>query len=226
MKRNILAYALSASALFTASACSSLVNGPGDGMTIAETHPITVNSQVVTLTIDTDATTSDISDIDAARLRAFANAYLQKGHGPVTVTAPSGTGEDLDGQEAASDIRKALHAAGVPWSAITGATYRTGGGESGQQIVVSYTHYVATPSECGDWSGLRKRGYKNLRSPNMGCATMNNFAAMIADPRDLIAPANEQPSDATARVRAVEAFRAGEVTASEIDQTIQSEVSE
>jgi len=224
MNRTVIKYSLVVSVLILSSACSSMFNGPEDTLTVAETHPISVDSQVVTLTIDADATTSDISGVDKARLRAFAVAYLREGHGALTVTAPSGTGDDLDGQEAASDIRKALHEAGVPWSAIAGATYRTGGGENGQQLIVSYTHYVATPSDCGDWSGLRMRDYKNLRTPNYGCATMNNYAVMIADPRDLITPADEQPGDATARVRAIEEYRAGNVTASETDQAIQTQV--
>jgi len=224
MNRIVIKYSLAVSVLMLSSACAGF-NGPENALTVAEEHPISVDSQVVTLTIDADASTVDVSGVDKARLRAFAVAYLQKGHGPLTITAPSGTGDDLDGQEAASDIRKALHEAGVPWSAISGATYRTGGGENGQKLIVSYTHYIATPSECGDWSGLRKRDYKNLRTPNFGCATMNNYAAMIADPHDLIAPADEQPGDATARVRAIEQYRAGEVTSSETDQAIQTQVS-
>jgi len=208
-----------------AASCVGGFNGPQHARTISEEHPISVDSQVVTLTIDVDDTMSDISDVDRARLRAFADAYMRDGHGPLAVTAPSGTGDDFDGQEAAADIRSALHKAGVPWSAISGATYRTGGAADGDQLILSYTHYVATPSECGLWSGLTKRRYRNLRTPNMGCATMNNYAAMIADPHDLIAPAQSDPADATAAVRAIDLYRTGEVTASEIDDAINSEAS-
>ncbi len=224
MNRTVIKSSLAVTALLLSSACSSFFNGPEDALSVAQEHPISVDSQVVTLTIAADATTSDISATDMARLRAFAVDYLRNGHGPLTITAPSGTGEDLDGQEAAADIRKALNDAGVPWEAISGATYRTGG-DNGDQLIVSYTHYVATPSSCGNWSGLRSRDYSNLRMPNFGCATMNNYAAMIADPHDLIAPADEQPGDATARVRAIEAYRDGELTVSQTDQNIQSQVS-
>ena len=206
--------------LLSAVSCAGPFNGPQHALSVAETHPISVDSQVVTLTIDTDPTTSDISNVDRARLRAFADAYMVNGHGPLTITAPSGTGGDFDGQERAADIRQALNDAGVPWSALGGATYRTGAAAENTQLILSYTHYVATPSVCGDWTGTRGRDYRNLRSPNLGCATMNNYAAMIADPHDLIAPGESDPRDGEAVVRAIELYRTGEVTASESDSNI------
>ena len=225
MKNSSIKTSVALTALLLTSACASAFNGPEDAMSVAEQHPIAVDSQVVTLTVDPDLTTDDLSSLDSARLKAFATSYLRDGHGPLTITAPSGSGSDRDSEEASSDIRKALHAAGVPWSALGGATYRTGDA-TGKQVVVSYTHYVATASECGKWSGVRARDYKNLRMPNFGCATMNNYAAMIADPHELLASANESEPDATSRVRAIEAFRAGEVSVTETDDTILQQVSE
>lgn len=205
---------LTASAMFTVSCAGGAFNGPEDALTVAETHPISVDSQVVTLTIDVDGAVSDISDIDRARLRAFANSYLLNGHGPLTITAPSGTSADLDGREATSGVRQALNDAGVSWASLSGATYRVSDNGDGDQLIVSYTHYVATASRCGDWSGIRSRDYKNLRSPNYGCATQNNLAAMIADPRDLVAPAASTPRDGVVAVRAIDLYRNGEDTAS------------
>lgn len=206
--------------LLATASCGTPFNGAQHGMSVQEAHPISVDSQTVTLTIDGDPSTSDISDVDRARLKAFAHAYMLNGHGPLTITAPSGTGDDINGQEAAADIRKALNDAGVPWPALGGATYRTGAAAEKAQLIVSYTHYVATPSECGVWSGVRGRDYRNLRSPNLGCATMNNYAAMIADPHDLIAPADVDPRDGEAVVRAIELYREGQITASDIDGAI------
>lgn len=204
---------ISLAALAAAACAGGPFNGEEHAMTVAEAHPISVDSQVVTLTIDADATTTDLSNVDKARLRAFADAYLRNGHGPLTITAPSGTSGDFDGQEMAADIRQALNEAGVPWGSLSGATYRTGG-DAGDQLIVSYTHYIATPSECGVWTGTKFRDYRNLRSPNYGCATQNNIAAMIADPRDLIAPADAAPGDAARTVRAIDSYRSGEATAS------------
>ena len=216
---------LSIASLAVAACAGGPFNGPEHAMTVAETHPISVDSQVVTLTIDVDVTASNLSDTDHARLRAFADAYLRDGHGPLTITAPSGTAADFEGHEAAADIRAALNEAGVPWPALAGATYRTGGAVDGDQLIISYTHYVATASKCGVWTGMRGRDYRNLRSPNFGCATQNNIAAMLADPHDLIGSAEFAPGDAETTVRAFEAFREGDVTAADIDNTINAQAS-
>ena len=108
---------------------------------------------------------------------------------------------------------------------MQGATYRTGEA-SNDDIILSFTRYVATASPCGVWSGVKAADYRNLRSPNMGCATMNNYAAMIADPHDLIAPADVAPVDGQSAVRAIQLYREGLATASEIDDNINAETSE
>ncbi len=213
---------LSAASLAVTACAGGPFNGAQHALTVAETHPISVDSQVVTLTIDADVTTSDISNVDKSRLQAFANSYLTNGHGPLTVTAPSGAGNDRNDHEAAADIRKVLNDAGVPWSALQGATYRTGDARN-DEIIISYTRYVATASPCGVWSDMREREYRNLRTPNMGCATMNNLAAMIADPHDLIAPAETAPRDGQSVVRIMELYRDGAITASAVDQNINAE---
>ena len=210
-------------AIFPA-ACGSVINGEEQALSVEQAHPISVDSQIVTLTLDVDAATSDLSIVDKARIRGFADSYLRSGHGPISVTAPSGASDDFEGQESASDVRKYLNSLGVPWSAISGASYRTGD-DGARQLILSYTHYVATPSECGVWKGIRKRDYQNLRTPNFGCATQNNLAAMIADPRDLIQPADETLADSPARIRAIQAYRAGQVSSVATDPEINTQVS-
>ncbi|MEO0878736.1 MAG: CpaD family pilus assembly protein [Pseudomonadota bacterium] len=217
---NILAMSAAAGLL---SACAGSINGADDAFSVEEKHPISVDTQVVTLTLNVDPTTSDLSKLDEARLRAFAGAYVRSGHGPVTVTAPSGATDSPEGQELASDVRRMLHSFGLPWSSISGASYRTGD-DGARQVIVSYTHYVATASECGIWKEIRKNDRNNVQSPNFGCATQNNLAALVADPRDLIAPSYEGPVDSEARIRAIELFRDGEVSSVETDEIIRTQV--
>ncbi|MEL7486192.1 MAG: CpaD family pilus assembly protein [Pseudomonadota bacterium] len=215
--------ALIAATASAGAACSTLVNGEADAISVEQAHPIAVDSQVVTLTLNVDPTTNELGNLDQARIRGFADAYLRGGHGPISVTSPSGASDDFDGQEQASDIRKYLHKLGVPWSSISGASYRTGDDQN-RQVILSYTRYVATPSECGVWKGIRTRDYKNLRTPNFGCATQNNLAALVSDPRDLIQPANEGPADSIARIRAITSYREGTISATETDADIETQV--
>lgn len=220
MKKSRLSL-IACSALALGACAGGPFNGAQHAQTVAQMHPISVDSQVVTLTIDADLSTVDLSDTDRARLRAFAASYSNNGHGPLTITAPSGGAGDFDGQEAASDIRKELNKAGIPWSSLTGATYRTSADTQGGQLVLSFTRYVATASECGIWSGVKESDYRNLRTPNFGCATMNNIAAMIGDPRELVEPSAQGERDAELASRAYRLYQEGRITASEVDGNIQ-----
>ena len=215
--------ALSVAAFASLSAaCGSFTNGPDQAITIQEAHPITVDSQVVTMTLAAGGGDGSLSDVDAARVRAFAASYIRNGHGPVTVTSPS---SDATDRSLAANAREALNASGVPFTSIKGASYRTGR-QTGDDVILSYTHYVATPSACGIWEGMRQRDYQNLRSPNFGCSQQNNLAAMIGDPRDLVVPATMEPGDAEFRIRGVEAFREGDITTTAADGILDEALSE
>ncbi len=211
---------LAATAL--AAGCAGNFNGADEALTIAQAHPIAVDSQVVSLTITERPGADELSQVDKARLTAFADAYMREGHGPLTVTAPSG-GEALGEQEVAADIRRHLHGIGVPYERMAGASYRSGGG-GGREVILTYTQYVATPSACGVWDGLAETERRNLRSPNFGCAAMNNLAAMVADPRDLVTPPALTDPDPEIRIRGVNAFREGEDTSSAVNNEINQRI--
>ncbi|PKP89346.1 MAG: pilus assembly protein CpaD [Alphaproteobacteria bacterium HGW-Alphaproteobacteria-14] len=57
--------------------------------------------------------------------------------------------------------------------------------EPGQARVVITRSTAAVPG-CPDWSAKSDMNYNNATSPNFGCATNSNLAAMIADPQDLL----------------------------------------
>lgn len=222
MKTTLPRLFLIASMTALSAACTGVWNGQQQAMTVAESHPISVDTQIVTLTIDVAPAAAALSATDKARLRAFAEAYLTSGHGPLSVTSPTGQAE---GAALADAVRGELYASGVDYASMADTNYAPAQGGP-RQVILTYTHYVATASACGVWHGMRARDYSNLRSPNFGCATQNNLAAMVDDPRDLIQPANTASTDAQARIRAIRAYRAGEVTSSATDGQIQAEVAQ
>lgn len=225
MSTNTLKLIATASAAALLAGCAGAWNGANEAKTVAEEHPISVDSQVVTLTIDIDPSATELTGLNKARLRAFADSYLNGGHGPLTVTAPSGTSNDVGARDLAANIRDYLNEVGVDWAAINGASYRAGD-DRGTEVILSYTHYVATPSACGIWQGLKARDFANRQTPNFGCASQNNLAAMVADPRDLVVPADGAPADAQQRIRGVKLFREGEVTSTATDSDIKAEVAQ
>ncbi len=218
--RNTAAAVLAAA--FCATGCAVSPNGPQEALTVQQTHPISVDSQTVTLTLAIDDAQNGLSPLDAARVRGIADAYMRNGHGPLSISAPSGvSGRTADA--VAGRVRTALYEAGVPEAAINVATYPQGAPVR-SDLIISFTRYTATASACGIWVGLANADSRNIRSPNFGCATQNNLAAMVADPRDLVEPAGMTPPDSASRIRAVRAYREGSVTSSETDGAIQSQV--
>jgi len=197
----------------SAAGCAPKFNGHEHALSVAEEHPISVDAQTVTMTLAGGS--GGLSDLDSARLKAFADSYMRNGHGALSITTPSG------GDGAA--VREALYEAGVPHSAMSDAAYRAGEGSS-RDVILSYSRYVATPSACGIWDGERDRSYRNMRSPNFGCAAQNNLAAMIGDPHDLVEPAAMTAPDSQTRIRGVTKYRRGEDTGSKDNSALTQEV--
>lgn len=193
--------------------CAPKFNGHEHALSVAEEHPISVDAQTVTMTLAGGS--GGLSDLDSARLKAFADSYMRNGHGALSITTPTG------GDGAA--IREALYEAGVPQSAMADAAYRTGEGSS-RDVILSYSRYVATPSACGIWDGERDRNYRNMRTPNFGCAAQNNLAAMIGDPHDLVEPAAMTAPDSQTRIRGVTKYRKGEDTGSKDNSALKQQV--
>ncbi len=189
------------------SGCSLLYNDANDALTTAERHPITVDQQTVTLEIPVDQTLSGLSRGSLAELDAFLTEYRTRGHGPMTVTAPSGGPSDRDAQEAAANIRQALNAFGLAYSEMQGATYRRGAGNDG--VIVSFTRYAASGPVCGVFSGEVKARLKSVRAPNFGCADQANLAAMVADPADLARMQPNAPSNGSQAATAVQFLHSG-----------------
>ncbi len=63
-------------------------------------------------------------------------------------------------------------------------------------------------TRCGDWPedlglGTSLDGWENRTYYNFGCATQQTLAAQLDDPRDLVRPRAEDPSDVQMRTRAI-----------------------
>lgn len=69
---------------------------------------------------------------------------------------------------------------------IKGAAPATAGMLAPGQARVVLTRSVASVPGCPDWSAKSDMNYTNGLSPNHGCGVNSNFAAMVADPQDLL----------------------------------------
>jgi pilus assembly protein CpaD len=135
------------------------------------------------------------------------------GAGDLAVQTPAG-GSDAAAARTSADVLAALHAMGVPAARIRTGDYE---GPSGAPVLASYTRLEARGPDCRHgWGNLTSTG-SNRPSSHFGCAVTANFAAQIADPRDILAPAPDEPGDGGRRDVVLGKYRAGEVTSTAAD---------
>ncbi len=207
-------------------ACGAF-NGRDDAMFDARyQHPISVDPQVVTLQMDVPQDKIALSVADKAAIDAFARTYKSRGHGVLTIAAPSGSPNEAAAVSIVAETRAALAAAGLPEAAVGYAAYRASSANSAAPVILTYRRYVATASPCGNWTTDYAFAPNNERTPNFGCSTQSNLAAMVAEPADLIGPREWDPAYAPRRDEVVEKFRIGEVTESAESGNASGSVSE
>ncbi len=132
--------------------------------------------------------------------------------GDFAVQTPAG-GRDAAARVGADTVA-ALRNLGVPQERIRIGDYDA---PAGSPVLASYRRLEADAADCrGHWDNLTSTG-DNGPSTHFGCAVTANFAAMVADPRDLLAPTAEQPSDAERREAVLAKYRAGQVTSTAAD---------
>ena len=68
------------------------------------------------------------------------------------------------------------------------------GRDSQAPIRVSYLRFIVEGPQCGQWPTNLAESPQNLNYQNMGCATQHNFAAMVANPADLVGPRTLTPT--------------------------------
>lgn len=81
-------------------------------------------------------------------------------------------------------------------------------------VRVIVTRASASVPGCPDWSRMSQPEFSASTMSNFGCATNSNWAAMAADPNDLIAGTPYRGGEATSTVKAVNAWREMEPTGS------------
>lgn len=156
-----------------------------------------------------------LSEGQQAALMALVDRWRETGGGAVTIQAPRGPGDGL-ARLYAEAATHALVDFGVPLEHVRLVGYDAAPGKPAP-LIVGFASYEAQGPTCGHFDNLTSTG-SNKPFANFGCATSANFAAQIANPRDLMAPRDMTPADATRRSVVLEKYRKGEVTSTAQDQ--------
>ena len=177
-------------------------------------HPIALVDAPKSLDIFVADAAGGLDARTVRELRQFASDARAHGLSPVTVLLPAGSRHDAAARAAMPAIRHELVAAGARGSIVVGS-YPIADAALASPIRLTVSLLQAKlESRCGQWpsdlaSASSADGWDNRHYWNYGCATQNNFAAQVDDPRDLVAPRGDEPSDVKMRMRAIDAVRQG-----------------
>lgn len=196
-------------------ACAVTPNGPEDIYSAQTRYPISVDPVVERLEIPVSPDTIALSAIDEDRLRAFLSGYKQAAESEVTIVTPTGTANASAAINMVAEVSEVLVAEGIAPSGFRVAPYRPADGNPSAPVFVTYSRLVASSPQCGDWSDNYALTPRNLPPANFGCATQNNLAAMVADPRDLVRPRAMSPAYTPRRDDVLDKYRQGQPTATE-----------
>lgn len=148
-------------------------------------------------------------------VKYFAAAYQDEGHGAVIISRPSNGPDDIAAMRAAADARAVLLAEGVGVREIVEGPYDATGARSAP-LVLSYRTWEAVVANCPDISHYQLASTAtNSSSRSLGCAVSSNLAAMIANPGELVAAAEQSPADSNRRLIVLSKYRNGEPTTAE-----------
>lgn len=177
-------------------------------------HPILVSQQPETLTLRVARGSNGLSPQQRADLLSFAQSSRASdaGNARLVIAAPSGSANEMAAMQAVQEIGTLLGDNGFPESEISVEAFTAESEGAQPPVKVSFLRYVAEAPECGLWPTNLANEPQNLPYPNMGCATQRNFAAMVANPADLIVPRTMTSRPAERRLVTWEKYLKGEVT--------------
>jgi pilus assembly protein CpaD len=202
-----------------------LSNGEEEGITPTANYPITVEPQVVTMAVMVDDGMQRLAPGEAERVRAFAERWKMRGEGMINAATPVGAENRSAALASLDEIKRILYGAGIEPNAVNISSYRADNTHRAP-ITLSFVTLSASASDCGmDWSENLGWSPRNMPWPEFGCTTQHNFAAVVANPRDLIEPRTSEPSDNARRSQILDNYRKGTVTAAQKTQDDSGNVS-
>jgi pilus assembly protein CpaD len=182
-------------------------------------HPITVGEAEETLDIPVVSSESRLPSASRDRISHFATRFLRSGSAAIRVLLPSGSENAGAAELASRDVIRTLRREGIKADRILVQPYRTAGFTGPSPIRLSFATLKAATERCGRWPEDLGDTHENKNYFNFGCASQQNLAAQIADPRDLLEPRGLGEIDAERRTNMLSDYRRGAATASDRSNT-------
>lgn len=156
----------------------------------AERHPILVSESPVSMTLAVRRGSYGLSNASRGKVAHFLQKFnaTDTGNSKLVISAPSGSSNEVAGMQVVAELRDMIAEAGFQSSSV-----HVEPNHGSAHVRLSYLRVVAKGPECGEWTTNLAHQPDNLPYPNFGCATQQNFAAMVANPADLLGPRSETP---------------------------------
>lgn len=178
-------------------------------------HPIVVAEAEKTLDIPITSSEVRLPIASRDRVADFARRFKRSGSAAMRILLPSGSANTEAARLASADVLTALRREGIGQGRVLVQSYDAAGLPGPVPIRLSYSTLTAQTDECGRWPEDLGSTHENKNYFNFGCASQQNLAAQIADPRDLLGPRGEGEIDAGRRTTVLEDYRQGRVTSSD-----------
>lgn len=175
-------------------------------------HPIIVSEAEQRMEIPVTQSQARLPGAVRDRVREFADRFLASGAATIRVMLPSGSANAAAAELASSEIVATLKREGVRHGRILVQPYLAAQLDGPTPIRLSYVALDARTAPCGRWPADLGDTSENKEYFNFGCASQQNLAAQVADPRDLLGPRAVGEVDAERRTNMLDNYRNGQPT--------------
>ena len=178
-------------------------------------HPIVVGEAEEAIEIPVVSTETRLTRTARDRVRDFAGRFRSARASTIRMLLPVGAANSAAAEAASRDVVAVLRRAGIAGERILVQPYAPGEGGDFAPIRLVYATLAARTAPCGHWPEDLGETTENRNYYNFGCASQQNLAAQVADPRDLLGPRGLDPVDAEQRTNMLDRYRQGKVTAAD-----------
>lgn len=163
-----------------------------------------------------------LSGNQQAALAALAGRFSAARADVIHVEAPSG--DDPVAAQAAWGVRDTLASMGVPMERVVVTAYAAPNPRA--PVLAGFEVLRAHVPNCAELQQPAGANFSNQPSAAFGCAVTANLAAQIANPRDIVAPADMGPADSARRGKVLEVYRAGTITSAPQEPLVDGRISQ
>ena len=177
-------------------------------------HPISLQQSARTIDIPVGIHSENLTPSSKSAISAYARDFLHERAAVIQIMVPAGAHNETNAGYMAKEVRTELMRNGVAAGRIDLISY-SAVDATDAPVRLAYPSIQAKTLPCGTHPRDLGQQQDNRSHFDFGCSTQHNFAAMVANPQDLVQPRGWDARDSSQRSKVTEKYRNGEPTWSE-----------